>query len=138
MPQDVGEDRSRDLRARRPARAAEVPGLRHAVRRWADVHGVPPQLTADVELAVHEALANAIEHAYPEGATGIVALHARQDDGALQITVTDHGQWQPPAAGPGPDGGRGLALIDALADHASITGTEHGTTVTLACGLTAR
>ncbi|WIX76693.1 ATP-binding protein [Amycolatopsis carbonis] len=48
----------------------------------------------------------------------------------VTVTVTDHGQWRPQPA-PDPRRGRGLPLIHLLADHAEITPTDHGTTITM-------
>src|SRR5918995_1083313 len=49
----------------------------------------------DVILAVHEAAANAIEHAYPSGDTnGHVELTFWLDGGNLCLSVADHGEWR--------------------------------------------
>jgi anti-sigma regulatory factor (Ser/Thr protein kinase) len=89
----------------------------------------------DVLLAVNEALANAVEHAYA-GTSGNVDLTVRYDVGrdVLTATVEDYGHWRPP------DNtvdqrhsrrGRGLVLMRALAEDTAIESTERGTRVSL-------
>jgi two-component sensor histidine kinase len=79
----------------------------------------PTGLDMDVEraiplgLIVSELLTNAVRHAYPEGASGTVAVTVSADDGTLTIAVADAG------VGAGPDAvhGRGLGttIVNALA-----------------------
>ncbi|MEU4675067.1 ATP-binding protein [Amycolatopsis sp. NPDC023774] len=119
-----------ELRACRPASVEYVTALRHEVADWVRAHQLTGDLAADVELATYEALINTAKHAYPDDA-GIVDLHAHHQPGLVRITVTDHGRWQPPEPDPGGLHGRGLPLIRALPDHATIDATELGTIVTM-------
>ncbi|MET0473856.1 MAG: ATP-binding protein [Mycobacterium sp.] len=95
-----------------------------------------PNRTSDLILAIYEALANTAEFAYlSAGLTGTMDVRAAYDplDAALLVTVSDRGQWR--TAGPaGSDRsrGRGIALMTALADSASIQTSTGGTTVRLA------
>jgi anti-sigma regulatory factor (Ser/Thr protein kinase) len=89
----------------------------------------------DVLLAVNEALANAVEHAYA-GTSGNVDLAAGYDVNrhTLSVTVEDHGQWIPPA--PVADArysqrGRGFVLMRALADEFAVDSSAEGTRVCL-------
>ena len=76
------------------ARAARV-----AVRGWLQGHRWPEEDADDVVLAVNEAVANVIDHAYPPGRPGSVHLEGRvvraADDRSrsAQISVTDRGSW---------------------------------------------
>lgn len=89
-----------------------------------------PERRADIVLAVYEAVANATEHAYNHRAEpGAVTVHGRTTNGALQITVTDTGTWDPSPSQR--FRGRGLALITALSDTHALTSGPHGTTVTM-------
>jgi two-component sensor histidine kinase len=45
------------------------------------------------------------------------------------VTVRDYGRWKDTP--PDPDRGRGLALIDALAEGSAIERSPEGTTVTI-------
>ncbi|QRP42812.1 ATP-binding protein [Amycolatopsis sp. FDAARGOS 1241] len=123
------------LHLRRPARLDDASLLRYVLTDWARGRGLPDELIGDLELAVYEALVNAAEHAYPEGTTGTLDLHAHHDERTVQVTVTDHGRWRPHAA-PDPRRGRGLPLIQLLSDHAEVTPTGQGTVITMAWQLT--
>jgi serine/threonine-protein kinase RsbW len=88
-------------------------------------------------MAAYEALANAAEHAYHGNAidTDTFDIDAAYDVGAdtLTVIVEDHGQWQTrdPAAPVRLDRGRGIQLMYALAETASITTNPTGTRVCL-------
>ena len=84
--------------------------------------------SADIVLAVAEACNNAIEHGYG-GGDGSIEISATHEGGRLTAVVTDGGQWQRP--GDGGDRGRGLEIMRALMDVATIDEGSHGTTVTL-------
>jgi anti-sigma regulatory factor (Ser/Thr protein kinase) len=98
--------------------------------RWLDGQGAPPEVGAEVALAVHEAAANAVEHAYPRGA-GELMVRARHDDGRLVVVVEDEGDWRPPSRTD--QRGRGLTLMHGLMDDVEIvpSGPGSGTQVTL-------
>lgn len=86
----------------------------------------------DLVLAVYEALANSAEFAYVgTDGTGTMDIQARYDPAKFKmvVTVSDRGMWrstQPPRT---LSRGRGLPLIAALSDHASIDTTDEGTRV---------
>ena len=113
-----------------PAQVRELHGIRRALGRWLDAHGAAPEVRADVALAVHEAAANAVEHAYPRGA-GELIVRARHDDGRFVVVVEDEGEWRPPSRTD--QRGRGLALMHGLMDDVEIvpSGSGSGTRVTL-------
>ncbi len=112
-----------------PAQVAELHGVRRALVRWLDGQGAPPEVGAEVALAVHEAVANAVEHAYPRGA-GELMVRAWLDDGRLVVVVED-GNWRPPSRTD--QRGRGLTLMHGLMDDVEIvpSGPGSGTRVTL-------
>jgi serine/threonine-protein kinase RsbW len=105
----------------------QLAGARRAVERWAQGLGVGEEFVEDVVLAAHEALANAADHAYPDGA-GEAALDGECADGVLLITIRDHGTWRVPAADPGWRG-RGLVIIRGLADEVDLQHDASGTVV---------
>lgn len=96
----------------------------------------------DLLLAVNEAIANAAEFAYVDaGQRGTVGVRAAYDGDAdtLAVTVEDRGRWRQKVAGPRHRQmrGRGIPLMEALADEAVIDHTPQGTRVTLTwAGLT--
>jgi serine/threonine-protein kinase RsbW len=91
--------------------------------------------TSDMVLAVNEAMANVAEFAYvmveQPGAMHVLATY----DGVaatLTVTVTDEGAWR--SADPATTDlrrGRGIPLMQALADHATVDSTAAGTRVCL-------
>jgi serine/threonine-protein kinase RsbW len=125
------QDRAADeFEMRIPAQAKELHRVRQALARWIDGRGAPSDVGAEVALAVHEAAANAVEHAYPRG-TGELIVRARHDDGRLVVVVEDEGEWRPPSRTD--QRGRGLLLMHGLMDDVEIvpSGPGSGTRVTL-------
>jgi serine/threonine-protein kinase RsbW len=84
-----------DFEMRVPAQVRELHSVRQALARWLDGRGASPETGAEVALAVHEAAANAVEHAYPRA--GELVVRARYDDGRLVVVVEDEGEWRPPS-----------------------------------------
>ncbi len=86
-----------DLELALVAVPAAARAARTAVRGWLQGHRWPEEDADDVVLAVNEAVANVIDHAYPPGRPGNVHLEGRvvrAPDGrsrSAQITVTDRG-----------------------------------------------
>lgn len=135
---------------RRTAPSAErferigVPADPHAAARTRDdfcqwlegAFQLDPDKTNDLVLAIYEALANTAEYAYVStGRMGTMDIQAAHDptESALLVTVSDRGQWRTaPSATSDRSRGRGIALMKALADRASIQTSTAGTTVRLA------
>ncbi|WP_323848898.1 ATP-binding protein [Mycolicibacterium mucogenicum] len=90
---------------------------------------------SDIVLAVNEALANAVEAAYADAPSpGVMHVHADFDRGSglLTVTVADEGTWRPATAQLANSArGRGIPLMQALTDRASIEPTDAGTQVRL-------
>jgi serine/threonine-protein kinase RsbW len=117
-----------DFELRLPARAEELRTIRHALGAWLAGQGAPPDVAADMALAAHEAAANVMEHAYPDG-TGDVIVHARRVDDGFLVVVQDEGHWRTP--GRTDQRGRGLTVMRSLVDDLAIVPSPSGTTVTL-------
>jgi len=118
-----------------PATPAHVGRLRRAVRGWLrGALGDADDAVDNLTLAVSEALENAVEHAYADrDEPGTMILSAQRDPGrtgAVVISVSDSGCWRSPSE---PNGyrGRGLALIEELADAHTVRPGPTGTTVTM-------
>jgi serine/threonine-protein kinase RsbW len=87
-----------------------------------------------VEVAVSEAVSNAVVHAYREAAEpGRIVVQAAWEDAQLRVEVSDSGLGMRPRPD-SPGLGLGLPLIAQLATHVDIT-SEHGTRVRMAFGV---
>jgi anti-sigma regulatory factor (Ser/Thr protein kinase) len=92
---------------RLPAEPARLSLLRRRLEDFLTGHGVPDEDVFDLNVAVSEAAANAIEHPI-DPAEPVITVEAAVDDEAVLITVRDTGSWRAAAS---PDyRGRGLAL----------------------------
>jgi anti-sigma regulatory factor (Ser/Thr protein kinase) len=112
---------------------ATVPALRRAARGWLNRIDLDAETAEDVVMATGEAVTNAVEHAYPHDAHGTVRLVMTETPGfggGIEVQVGDDGRWQEPPTDPG-FRGRGLDMVHALADQASVTTTPKGTTVAM-------
>jgi serine/threonine-protein kinase RsbW len=107
-----------------PRRLGEI---RRRLAEWARAVGLAADTVDDIVLATHEALANVADHAYPDG-QGDAVLQAECRDGVVRIAVRDHGQWRPPADAPGWRG-RGLTIINGLAEHVDLQRGDAGTSI---------
>jgi anti-anti-sigma factor len=113
-----------------PAVPATLPAVRRRLGGWLAELGMGEQDRVGVMVAVGEACANAVEHAYRGQEPGRMYLTAGVDvDGILTVTVRDEGAWRPPDRDPG-DRGRGLLIMRQMVDRVELA-EEHGTTVTL-------
>ncbi len=93
-----------------------VRGLRRTLDRWLDDLDPAPDDRNAIELAVWEAVANAVDHAYPPGRPGPVRIDAALlPDGVLECRIADEGHWRDPPRG-ATHRGRGLLLAQQLVD----------------------
>jgi anti-sigma regulatory factor (Ser/Thr protein kinase) len=114
-----------------------VASVRPGAIRAADVAchlGVPADRHHDVQLAVHECLANALEHGHGgDGRPPIDVEVAREDEGTVTVRIHDDGagpgRWR--SGGGDPDRGRGRALVRQLVDEVTERSGPAGATVTL-------
>jgi anti-sigma regulatory factor (Ser/Thr protein kinase)/putative methionine-R-sulfoxide reductase with GAF domain len=110
-----------------PAEPRTLSRVRRVLRRWLGERGADEGDIAEMTIAVSEACANAIEHAYsPSPAT--FDLHAWERDGEITMTVRDRGHWRAPR---GHNRGRGLSIIVAAMDDVQIDRTAEGTEVVM-------
>ncbi|MGY3202775.1 ATP-binding protein [Streptomyces sp. TE5632] len=114
--------------------AASVPLARRLLIGAMETAGVDPDISYDLSVALSEACANAVEHggdAVRGGSSGAYRVTAYLDGEKCRIEVADAGPGFPagtggrarPSARPAPfdaEHGRGLCLIQELADHVHI------------------
>ena len=117
------------LRERLPADPARLARVRRSVTAWTAAAGLDPEAVDDLQLALGEALANAVEHAYPgPGRDGECEYSLEgEPDGSVRVRVRDDGTWRPAPADKG-FRGRGIELIGALSTDVSIGPAEGGGT----------
>lgn len=117
------------IELRLPAEPTSATIARRFVSRYARVAQLEPGRTFDLVLAVGEAVANAVEHAY-RGARGEFVLRLDARDDKIFGEVEDLGTWydrRPPA-----ERGRGLAILRATTRHLELNRSKRGTTVAFA------
>jgi anti-sigma regulatory factor (Ser/Thr protein kinase)/ABC-type transporter Mla MlaB component len=85
------------LRLDLPGELDSVTAARRGFGAWLDRLDVAPDDRDALQLAVTEAVTNAVEHAYPPHRPGPVRVDAALGgDGYLECRVTDYGEWKPP------------------------------------------
>jgi serine/threonine-protein kinase RsbW len=137
QPDDApgADDRSRFVRTRVAADACSAARTRAEFGVWLERHfTLGADRFSDLLLAVNEAIANAAEFAYWDVAQrGTVDVSAAYDGDSdtLAVTVNDQGRWRPKVPVHSQLRGRGIPLMEALADEVTIDRTPNGTHVTL-------
>ena len=142
VPPDPGHPTRRpdgqpELRLTVPATHDDATRARRRLQGWLIDIGWPLGERPNIVLAVHEAIVNVVDHAYPPGVEpGPAHLHARQtldpDSRRRRVVVVvgDDGRWQSPPTRPGPRG-RGLVMIEKCMDDVRVQPGEQGTSVTM-------
>ncbi len=110
-----------------PAESRSLATLRRVLGRWLKSAGAGETEIYETLVAVGEASANAIAHAYPAGDASF-EVEARRDGTTVEITVRDFGAWRPAR---GEERRRGLTLMEQLMQEVAIDKAETGTTVVL-------
>jgi anti-sigma regulatory factor (Ser/Thr protein kinase) len=113
-----------------PADPEQLVLIRRELAGWLAPLALSETETADVVLAVDEAAANAVRHAYGPEESGAVELTLWTEPGTLSIEVVDHGSWRPPADQP-TEGGRGIPLMSTMSEAVLIHYDERGSRVLL-------
>lgn len=108
-----------------PAEATSVPVARHAVARLLERAHAGPRDRQAVAVAVSEATANVVEHAYGPRVAAF-ELKADLEGEVVRITVRDFGRWRRPR---GEHRGRGMNLMEASMDLVEREVTARGTIV---------
>ncbi len=114
-----------------PAVQDSIPVARQALRSLGETIAAEREALEDAELALTEACANAVEHAYgsDKGGTVLVTMEPREDE--MHVSVRDYGAGMATGGSDGDDQrGFGLAMIEGLARHVQIR-REDGTEVSM-------
>nr|WP_090280656.1 ATP-binding protein [Mycolicibacterium komanii]CRL76819.1 anti-sigma regulatory factor [Mycolicibacterium komanii] len=118
-----------------PADAQTVAEFRNAFAQWLKSNfALDADRLSDILLAVNEALTNAAEFAYAGfEQAGTMSVTARYEAENRQLTaiVTDQGAWLEKEPDASSTRGRGIQLMRALSDRATVDGSPSGTRVQL-------
>jgi len=126
---DIREPR---LDLRLPAESESLPVVRQALRSLGEAVRADSDALEDAELAVTEACANVVEHAYGEG-TGELAVTIKPGGAQMVVTVSDRGLGMPATFS---DRGFGLAMIEGIATRVEIRPrAESGTDVVMSLAM---
>lgn len=114
-----------------PHALASTPALRRRLVTELTLRGVPADRVTDAALVLSELVANAVRHGQPlVGDT--LRVSWRVAGGQVRIAVSDGGEGPVGVAelpGPWATGGRGLAIVGALAAEWGVQASRMGTTV---------
>jgi len=122
------------LRLRVPAVEASLPVARQVLRAMGDTVAADREALEDAELALTEACANAVEHAYPDD-EGVVEITLSPGEQDMHVSVRDFGRGMPSSEAE-PLGGRGygLLMIEGIARTVEVRG-DGGTEVAMTLGM---
>lgn len=114
-----------------PAAPTSLGRIRFAIRGWLGSNDIGDDDSVNILLAVGEATANAVEHAYgPAGGTVTVGMERSGD--TVVATVRDTGRWRLPR---GTNRGRGVGIMEKCTEEMSVERGDEGTLVRLQFGL---
>lgn len=112
-----------------PAEPRAVRELRRRIQAWLGQHGVEEATRYAAVLALNEACANVVEHAYRDIDAGTISVELTLREQVLAVVVEDRGSWREPIHDP--ERGRGILLMRNLMRGADIQHRRKGTRVVL-------
>ena len=112
-----------DMELALTAQAENIAVVRYALGGLGEAFAVPEPKLSDIRLAVTEACANVVVHAYPDGHHGPMEVIASKDEDTLTVLVRDWGRGIGPRSD-SPGLGLGLSLIAALTDSVELAHGE--------------
>ncbi len=128
----VMQAESDSVSLRVPFTAPSAARVRRELRDWMVGQGLPQDLVEDARVVVSELVGNSVRHAHPLPTNDIVVRWWREDS-ALVLSVSDGGGGRSSphtvAASMSAVSGRGLSIVDALADRWWVEDRDGHTTV---------
>lgn len=112
-----------------PAEPVQLRNLRASVRSWAESWDFEPEMTDDLLIAVSEAAANSIRHAYQETDRGAVEVWIEHGADLIKVAVIDQGRWKGSSDSIGHPG-MGRSLIKSVTQNFDTELQADGTVVT--------
>ena len=130
---DIAIDiRRSQLDLRLPGESESLPVVRQALRSLARAVQADPEALEDAELAVTEACANAVEHAYGSE-TGTIEVSMEPTSAAMLVSVRDRGPGMPTSDADPARRGFGLPMIRGIASEVEVRSREAGGTEVWMC-----
>jgi anti-sigma regulatory factor (Ser/Thr protein kinase) len=124
-----------DMELALDARAENIAIVRYVLGGLGEAYEVSEEKLSDIRLAVTEACANVVVHAYPKGQEGRMEVVASMEEERLTVLVRDWGCGIRPRPD-SPGLGLGLSLIAALAESVQLShGSEEHTEVQMTFSL---
>ncbi|MBV9271896.1 MAG: SpoIIE family protein phosphatase, partial [Candidatus Eremiobacteraeota bacterium] len=106
-----------------------APLIRASLQRFADQNGLGEEDRFALTLAVGEAVANAVEHAYRGLTPGMLFIRTHSDDHGITVRIEDQGRWR--AFERREERGRGITLMHEMMSGVRISSSQDRTTVIL-------
>lgn len=121
------------------ARPDEVGRLRREIAGYVENMGAPESVVDEVRVAVSEALANVVLHAYVGRAPGPMSVEAWRDGDDLLVRISDEGHGLVPRVD-SPGLGVGISVMASMVDDFSVANRDGtaGTVVSLRLSLAGR
>ncbi|ANZ39652.1 hypothetical protein BBK82_30035 [Lentzea guizhouensis] len=114
------------------AEPGQLYAARSTLRTWLSQCGLSTSLSQGILLAVGEACANAVEHAYRDVTRQQIRVRAESSaTTGLLVTVADTGTWKTPTTDPTARRGHGTTIMQTMMDEVAILPDPTGTTVTM-------
>lgn len=112
-----------------PAVPEELRQIRTSIRSWATSRNLPLATQDDLLIAIGEATANSVRHAYKDNEAGEVEIMITPIGAILEVAVNDRGTWQGPSESSSYPG-MGRSIIGSVTQAYKTESDEGGTQVT--------
>jgi serine/threonine-protein kinase RsbW len=115
-----------------PAKAEYLSLVRLVVSAIAKECSFTDESIADLKVALSEAAANVVRHAYGDGCSSedsVIEIICNFEDNCLAVRIIDHGRGM--TVPPPPSEGLGFGIIGSLMDKVDVETGKGGTTVTM-------